>query len=252
MKKVYSIFIGLITGLVFLLCAFMPMIYSELHDSVSDERVEYAECKQVKFENELNLMEKLFLLRDGLRIEISESNTLHTAEEIITRTYEEIDMYRSMGMLELEMTDMQIEAEPMLFCYKEQVDKSNMFWLIHCIWHGGATISIWFDDATELPLVIDYSSDIPVYDKTVRVEYLEYLYRYYMDRTNLFQAIEESETNMEIMDYGNENHSELEAEPSVETKRQGLEMDYKVESVLYGELKVRFSVDSNGFFVNII
>lgn len=262
MKKLRNVMIFIVTVGMIALCAMLPKIYAQIQDSMSDEKVEYADIKTVSFEKELNLVEKLFLLRDGLRVSVSSENMTKTEDEIRDCSYMGLDYYYASDLLYTYLKEAEFSAEPMFFFYNDAADISSSFWLVeYTMGDGSEKISLWIDDETGLVLLVNYESAYQMYEEEMIDEYLYHFYSIYLSYTELLESSEElivyedGETNANAGNTAIEEYAAIQ-DSSVDDynfydKKHGSANTLTLEDPIYGKISLYFYVYTNGFFVNL-
>lgn len=252
MRKVINGLILIMTVGIIALCALLPQIHADIQDSVSESKVEYEDMKTVSFEKELNLIEKLFLLRDGLRIEVSEGNAVKSDGDITELAYHYLDFLRSSDILSSNRSYYDISMQPMFFFFSNAKTVSGTFWLVDLIFEddkGLEKMSLWIDDETGNLLSIDYEADYPVYTQDQLEALLSVLYTYYLESSEIWD--EEQTVRENIQSEPKETVSFTDEYVNMETKKLGDAMTFTIGDVIYGELSLNFYAYSNGFFISL-
>lgn len=249
MRKIRNGLILIMTLTIIAFCAMLPRIYADMQDSVSDEKVEYEDVKTVLFEKDLYFTEKLFLLRDGLRVSVSEESTSKTSEEILDHAYGWLEYFLSYGMLGGDWGTYEIKMEPMLFFYDDSDNISSTFWLVEFVLEDDwGVISLWLDDETGKMLSVNYESQYQIYVQYQLEEYLSAFYSFYLDQNDILNDQEITQEYTDIIDVaGNQAY----AADELIDKKNGTAMVFTIGDEIYGELNLYFYVYTNGFFVSL-
>ncbi len=249
MRKIRNSLILILTVAIIAFCAILPRIYADMQDSVSDEKVEYEDIKTVLFEKDLYFVEKLFLLRDGLRVSVSEESTSKTSEEILDHAYGWLEYFFSYGMLGSDWNSYKIKMEPMLFFYDDLDNISSTFWLVEFVLEDDwGVISLWLDDETGKMLSINYDSQYQIYNQYELEEYLSAFCSFYLDQNNVWKDQEITQEYTDITDVAaNQSYTTDE----FNDKKNGTAMVFTIGDKIYGELNLYFYIYTNGFFLSL-
>lgn len=238
-KNIKNGMIFIFAIVILILCGLLPIIIAKIQDYAADEKVVYEDVKTVQLLHELNDMEKLYLLKSGSYVEITEEraklNTEHM-QEILTEGILQVGHSLIYG----NISDFTIEYKPIFYYSNEFSELSAIFWHIKMeLWDDmGQSILLCLDDTTGKVLSISYECLEPIYLSKKIDYYLENLFQNYcaqMDFYEIVQSFVEVEANEEV------------SEKLSNKKRK----TFRMADTLYGEIEVECTMTETGFCIEI-
>lgn len=233
MKKQRS---GLIIGLTILIiafCAILPILIAKIGDHITDDRVQTAEVKSVQFVTELSDLERIYLLENGMNMDIDASRANIRKEELMETLEAALSPYFEYGFLQGSLSDFTVTHYKVQRCYSNEFSNlSGTFWEVTLeYWDElGQSIHLVLDDATGKVILLSYDSLEPIYGDVSLSSMAEGILDVY--RTMLDMNY--------IVDY-------LEQENKKAAYASSIRL-YAAD-MLYGELGIKITVTQNGFSI---
>ena len=244
MGKFNKIVILTLTAAILLFCAGLPWLYSGMQTFMTDNKVGYEDMKTISFDKNLSIIDKMFLLRDGIQIPTESYNTFLVQEDVEAIIYQELEYYKTQEIILKELGGLYMETSPVLVFDNVKQKTSHYFWLIHAHTDNyEEIINMWLDDETGMILQFSYESADPLFEKD---EWMDILQRFafgYLERLTLLDVNENGD--------GNELNSDYLQGNMAYDKKNGIETYYTIGDSVYGELQLHFYSYSNGFYVEI-
>ena len=244
MRKVKNLIVVLVTAALVLTAGFVPMAAAQFQDQATTGVVKYEsiEALQLKLEEEapdMTFVEKMFLLTNGVGMEVTDENTRIKEEEILETAYAAVAPYLELyfgdsvdnDFLHYNAAMVYDERDPTRYCY---------YWFVQLSLDisYNDTISIVLDDETGKILAIEVTDP----DFGIAADYFEKLQyaisTIYLSELGMSPA---EEWPMEIESVAKDWNVAI---PAVGAH-------YLFVEPLYGEISVEICVHSDGFYICI-
>jgi len=239
MKDKNRIFTGL-TILVIILCGMLPRLIGVVEDCFADQNVAYGDEKTVSLIRELNDVEKMYLLKSGTPVSISEERTKLKWTNMREVLDAALSWYTQNGFILGEANAFTItRCEPVLYYSSQMPNVAGVFWKIDMeLWdYYGQSISLCLDDQSGKVLLISYECLEKIYYKGDFPTPLAYLFDCY-----------QSERDWHGILYAGQDA----VEPSEsEVYKHKCEMEYRFGDTIYGENTIVFTMTETGFSIRI-
>lgn len=238
MKKYKSEILIVLTVVVIILCGMLPRMVGMVEDYFADQNVSYGEQKTVSLIRELNDVEKMYLLKNGTEVSISEERTKLKWTNMSEVLDAALSWYTQNGFIISMATDFTItKCEPVLYYSTEMSNLSGVFWEIDMeLWdYYGQSISLILDDQTGKVLLISYECLEPIFDTKDLNKPLQYLFECYQSERDWHSYF----TYAGMKDIEQEEYTH---------KR---DMLYEYGDVVYGQNGIVFTITENGFSIQL-
>lgn len=250
MRKWMIRLVLLVTVAVVGVCGLLPGVYAKIQDRIMEGKVDYAPVKTVSFQAKSDMMEKLFFLRDGYQVPLSEYESDIDVDKMCQRVPELLNNFFEMAIAEgvaYEFIDSEVIDKISVYAKKvfltEANDASPVFWLVEIPYSDGNVIfSLWIDDETGNVLAMDYQSEYQVFDDHKLNEVLSILQTAYYAQSGFESMLEENDSVIDIP---------LNEEVT-DDKKGSVETWDRYTDPIYGDLSIYFNVNNNGFFIQMV
>lgn len=251
MRKWMIRLVLLVTVAIVGICGLLPGVYAKIQDRVMEGNVEYAPVKTVSFQAKSDMMEKLFFLRDGYKVPLSERGSDIDVDKMYQRVPELLNEFFEIAIAEgvtYEFIDPEVINKLGVSAKKvfltEANDASPIFWLVEIPYSDGNVIfSLWIDDETGNILSMDYQSEYQLFDDHKLDEVLSLIQTAYYAQSGFESILDEK--NYSVTDTPIN-------EEVIEDKKGSVEVWDRYTDPLYGDLSIYFNVNNNGFFIQMV
>ena len=230
------IFVGL-TLLAIILGAMLPTILAKVEDVFADEKVNYVKQKNVSLIRELSDVEKMYLLKEGTPVSISEERTNLSWTNMLEVLSAALSWYHSNGFIYGAPKEFTIvKCEPRLYYSNEMSNLSGIFWRIdmELVDYYNQSISLCLDDQTGKVLLISYECEEPLFDqKDLNVPLM-----------NLYECYQSERSWNNLMYSSNDNVEKVKEKTKVE-------FIFSYGDVIYGENAIVFTMTETGFSIHL-
>ncbi len=161
MKNRSATGIAVITVMILVICALLPVIVLKTGDIAANKRVHTVEMKTIQFARELTDADRLYLLGNGMRVTTSEEKTNLRTEDLIETIRPGLTAYLEAGLIQGNVEDYAItEALPYRMYSNVDSNISCAFWYIDLETpdQPGRYVTISLDDQTGRIMQISYTN----------------------------------------------------------------------------------------------
>lgn len=234
MKKYKNTILLILTWAALIVCGMLPVITAVIEDKLADDKIYYGEIKQVRLFQELNDTERLYLLKNGTKAEVTEDRAKLKEANMLENVEAALDIYRDGGLISAAISDFTMTCKPYLYYSTEISNLSGIFWEIEMeLWDEyGQSMTIYLDDQTGKALLISYECLEPVFESYWLDQMVNVLYKSYRS----------------VMDFAEEHvGQELRDENGGYTGKYSI--SYQYADMIYGEMNIDFVVTETGFSI---
>lgn len=242
MKKHKNEIFVVLTVVVIIFCGMLPKIIGIMEDCFADQNIGYGEQKTVPLIRELNDVEKMYLLKNGTEVSISEERTNLKWTNMAEILDAALSWYTQNGFILSMVTDFTItKCEPVLYYSTEVSNVLGIFWKVDMELgdYLGQSISLILDDQTGSILLISYECLESIFDKNDLDTPLMCLFECYQSERGWY--------NLNFA--GQENTEAIEKEPAKYKYKR--EMIFSYGDVIYGQNVIVFTMTETGFSIRI-
>lgn len=225
----------ILTVVVIVLCAMLPVITAQIGDSLADRNVVYEEMKRVQFFKELSDGERLHLLRYGSIATISEEKAKLKSEDMIEVLEAVLLPYSESPFSIGNLADYSMECTPVLYYSSTLPGLSGIFWMVDMESvdeEAGKRVSLCLDDQTNKVMLLSFECLEASCNEEALTDRLSYLCETYM-----------GEKDFVTKEYENRFWGEINATYEEQS------IDYRFGDVIYGEISLMFKVYTYGFAI---
>lgn len=242
MKKHKNEIFIVLTVVVIIFCGMLPKLIGLVEDYFADQNISYGEQKTVSLIRELNDVEKMYLLKNGTEVSISEDRTNLKWTNMSETLDAALSWYTQNGFIMGQTADFTIiKCEPVLRYSTQMPNVSGIFWKVDMELsdYYGQSISLYLDDQTGKVLLISYECLEPVFSIADLALPLQALFDCY-----------QSERDWHNVVYAGQNNIEPEETENVAYPYKR-EIIFHYGDIVYGENSIKFIVTENGFSVQL-
>lgn len=237
MRKHKSQILIVLTVVVIIFCGMLPRMVGMVEDYFVDQNIGYGEQKTVSLIRELNDVEKMYLLKNGTEVSISEERTNLKWTDMKEVLDAALSWYTQNGFIVGCAPDFTItKCEPVLYYSTEMPNVSGIFWKVNMeLWdYYGQSIYLYLDDQTGRVLLISYECLEPIFDGKDLNTPLLAIFDFYQSERDWHGFNYAGKENIEPEKYKHKN-----------------EIVYSYGDTVYGENGIVFIITENGFSIRL-
>ena len=240
MKKQKQYILPACTLLLIVLFGFLPAITSKIQDSLTDDKIQYAEMKTLQLSRELNDLEKIYLLSHGEKMEITDRNTSFTRENMMEALKSALLPYHDAGFLTDDISNFTLQSQPYLYYDNTKSNFSTVIWQILMeMPDPEQSIYLLLDDSSGKILSISYECGEPIFKTSILYKHVSHLLSVYQSTLSLDMLTGQEFTEKDSVT----NESEL--NHNQETYKQSV--IWRFGDNTYGEQEIVIIVTETGF-----
>lgn len=246
--KLRNALILLLSAAVILVGSVLPKWVSSWQDNTG--QISYAKVSEVQLEfassaSSLSMRNKLAMLAGyTISMEIPESLAKLSSADLGTIVEDTISQYQELGLMASDLTVTLREQQPYLIYWDDSKTRSNIFWDVHVYFDGDLSMSLIVDDQTKTVCTLSYGRPDGWYPEYADVNKQALS----ADAQTLCQTVLE-ELGSEFSNYDPATIMTSVNTEWYETEDGTLRVSTYISwsDILFGQIRLSFSVDPAGF-----